>query len=126
MSEAQITWEKYKDLPTPKPGDLVGKWRIKMDGWRKIFFKNVKVIYKFYLGGTGVGAVTRTSISRIAGYNIAFWFRKWGRFTIKEDGTLVYENRKIVDWLVRVRKDRMKGLYLKDGKPVATFTMERI
>ncbi len=119
-------------MPVPTPEELIGRWDIKMDGWRKILFKNVKVIEEYCtISAQGI-CIAET----VKGHNIAFWFINWGkrgRFDVKEDGALYYHNRRIVDWLVKrldgtdkPSKDRLKGLYIKDGKPRCTFTMERI
>lgn len=126
MNEAISTWKKYKDLPPPTSEGLIGEWRIRMDTWWGYAFKNVKVIHILHEGGRGVGGVTRKPVIRIVGHNIAFGRKRWGEFNIRENGVFYYHNRRIVDWLVRVNNDVMKGLYLKDGKPKYTFTMERI
>lgn len=121
--EASIEWEKYKKLPIPKLEELIGKWDIKMDGRRKIFFKNIKVISKLFIG---TNPFSKEPKFKIIGHNIAFWFFRWGKFDVTKHGILHYRNRKVVDWLVKFNKDYMKGLYIKNGKPRCTFTMRRI
>lgn len=139
MSEAQITWGKYKDLPAPKPKELLGVWRIRMDAWWGSMFVNMKVITsetvrQWPVRGFPYEDKYMPEITFYKGHNIAFGFRRWGEFGIfnkgefgiEEEGILHYNNGRIIDRLVRVAKDKMKGLFILDGKPKYIFTMERI
>lgn len=126
MNKAILEWNKYKDsFAPPKPEELLGEWEVEMDTWWGFLFKNKKVI-KRIRSMTENGEGNLVPAKKIIGYNVAFWKYTWGRFNVREDGALYYHNRKIVDWLVRINKDKMKGLYLKNAKPKYTFTLRRI
>lgn len=124
MNKAERTWETYKDLSAPEPRELTGKWRIHMDAWWGFLFRNIKVI-EYSHTEYFPDLVSKTK-QLFKGHNVAFGFRRWGEFCIEEECILHYNNGKIVDRLVRVAKDRLKGLFILDDEPKYTFTMERI
>jgi len=127
MKQVMREWHKYEHLPAPKPKVLIGRWRIRMDTWWGWMFRNVKVIeisHPEYFTELG-GAPTQTRLVA-KGYNVAFGVKEWGKFGVNKGGELRYRNGMIVDKLVQITPDMMKGLFIWKGKPRYTFTMERI
>ncbi len=131
MNEILLRWQKYYEgsYPAPTREEMIGKWKIKMDGWRKILFKNIKVIK---CTGHSSGVLYH-------GYNIAFWIWSWGKLYVAywtipsvcikgklPKCQLIYRNGKIIDEIVSIAHNKKKGLYIKNGIARDTFTMTRI